>query len=223
MEGQSVKKACILANGEYRHEERLLPLVREADLVIAADGGANWLAAQGLIPDILVGDMDSIADEVRATIGAQGARLVTAPRGKDETDLELALLEAVAMDVQQITVLGALGGRIDHALANVHLLALTALRGRDVRLYDGTSYLWLAQEQTRVQGEPADLVSLIPLGGDVRGVRTQGLAYPLRGETLFVGPARGTSNVMTGDEATIALEAGTLLVAHTPAANLERG
>ena len=216
-------KACVLANGEYRHPERLVRVVQEADVVIAADGGANWLAAQGLVPDVLVGDMDSVTDEVRAVIEVQGGRLVTAPQAKDETDLELALLEAVAMDVQQITVLGALGGRIDHALANVQLLALTALRGRDVRLYDGTSYLWLADSRTRVQGEPGDLVSLIPLGGDVRGVRTQGLAYPLRGETLFVGPARGTSNVMTGDEATIALEAGTLLVAHTPAANLERG
>ena len=216
-------KACVLANGEYRHPERLVRVVQEADVVIAADGGANWLAAQGLVPDVLVGDMDSVTDEVRAVIEVQGGRLVTAPQAKDETDLELALLEAVAMDVQQITVLGALGGRIDHALANVHLLALTALRGRDVRLYDGTSYLWLAQEQTRVQGEPADLVSLIPLGGDVRGVRTQGLAYPLRGETLFVGPARGISNVMTEVEATIELEAGTLLVAYTPAANLERG
>ena len=192
-------------------------------MVIAADGGANWLAAQGLLPDVLVGDMDSVTDEVSAATEVQGGRLVTAPQAKDETDLELALLEAVAMGAQRITVLGALGGRIDHALANVHLLALTALRGRDVRLYDGTSYLWLADSRTRVQGEPGDLVSLIPLGGDVRGVRTQGLAYPLRGETLFVGPARGTSNVMTGDEATIALEAGTLLVAHTPAANLERG
>jgi thiamine pyrophosphokinase len=216
-------KACVLANGEYRHPERLVRVVQEADVVIAADGGANWLAAQGLVPDVLVGDMDSVTDEVRAVIEVQGGRLVTAPQAKDETDLELALLEAVAMDVQQITVLGALGGRIDHALANVQLLALTALRGRDVRLYDGTSYLWLTDSRTRVQGEPGDLVSLIPLGGDVRGVRTQGLAYPLRGETLFVGPARGTSNVMTGDEATIALEAGTLLVAHTPAANLERG
>ena len=214
-------KACVLANGEYRHPERLVRVVQEADVVIAADGGANWLAAQGLVPDVLVGDMDSVTDEVRAVIEVQGGRLVTAPQAKDETDLELALLEAVAMDVQQITVLGALGGRIDHALANVHLLALTALRGRDVRLYDGTSYLWLAREQTRVQGEPADLVSLIPLGGDVLGVRTQGLAYPLRGETLFLGPARGISNVMTEDEAIIELEAGTLLVAHTPAANLE--
>lgn len=220
MECQSVKKACILANGEYRHEERLLPLVREADLVIAADGGANWLAAQGLVPDVLVGDMDSITDKVRDRIESEGGRLVTASRAKDETDLELALLEAVAMDVQQITVLGALGGRIDHALANVQLLALTALRGRDVRLYDGTSYLWLADSRTRVQGEPGDLVSLIPLGGDVRGVRTQGLAYPLRGETLFVGPARGISNVMTEVEATIELEGGTLLVAYTPRTNL---
>jgi len=216
-------KACVLANGEYRYPERLMPVVRNADVVIAADGGANWLATQGLVPHVLVGDMDSVTDAVREAIAGQGGRLVTVPRAKDETDLELALLEAVDVGARQITVLGALGGRIDHALANVYLLALSALRGRDVRLYDGTTYLWLTDSLARVQGEPDDLISLIPLGGDVQGVHTSGLAYPLRGETLHVGPARGISNVMTETEATIEVGAGLLLVAHTSAANLERG
>ena len=215
--------ACVLANGEYRHPERLMHVVRKADVLIAADGGANWLATQGLVPNVLVGDMDSVTDQARAAIERQGGRLVTAPRAKDETDLELALLEAVDMGAQQITVLGALGGRIDHALANVYLLALRALRGLDVHLYDGTTYLWLTESWTRVYGERDDLVSLIPLGGDVQGVHTSGLAYPLRGETLYMGPARGVSNVMTETEAIIEVAAGLLLVAHTPASNLELG
>ena len=100
MECQSVKEACILANGEFRHAERLLPLVREADLVIAADGGANWLAAQGLIPDILVGDMDSVTDEVRATIGAQGARLVTALAEIEPQIADIRRKKAELADIQ---------------------------------------------------------------------------------------------------------------------------
>jgi len=198
-----------------------LPIVTAADMVIAADGGANWLAEHSLVPHVLVGDMDSVSQEVRDRVESHGGRLVTAQRAKDETDLELALLEAVALGAQQITVLGALGGRIDHTLANVHLLAMPALHSRDVRLYDGVTFLWLTDGQTRVQGEQGDVVSLIPLSDDVQGIRTQGLAYPLRSETLFLGPARGISNVMTEAEATIELEAGLLLIAHTPRVDLE--
>jgi thiamine pyrophosphokinase len=207
--------ACVLANGEYQHDDRLLALVQRVDLVIAADGGANWLARHGLVPDVLVGDMDSVGDEIRNCVERDGGLLVMAEREKDETDLELALLEAVGMGAQEITILGALGGRVDHALANVCLLAMPALRGKDVRLYDGATLLWLADARTEIRGQPGDLVSLIPFGQDVHGVRTSGLQYPLHGETLRFGPARGISNVLTEPLATVEPGLGTLLVAHT--------
>ncbi|MGC9358835.1 MAG: thiamine diphosphokinase [Anaerolineae bacterium] len=208
--------ACILANGEYQHEERLLGIVKQVHLLIAADGGANWLARHELAPDILVGDMDSVDEGVKNSVEKHGGRLVMAKREKDETDLELALLEAVAMHAEKITILGAFGGRVDHALANVCLLAMPALRGVDVRLYDGITFLWLAIARTEIHGEPGDLVSLIPLGRDAHGVRTSGLQYALHGETLRFGPARGMSNVLTEPVATVEVGLGELLVAHTP-------
>lgn len=215
------KHIIVAANGEYAHADRLLAVLDAGDGVIAADGGANWLAAQGRAPDVLIGDLDSIAPAVRQALERGACRLLRHPPDKDETDTELALLEAVAQGAERITVLGALGGRVDHALANIQLLAMPQLAGRDVRLFDGRSWLFLVRSGRAIHGAAGDTLSLIPLGGAAEGIVTQGLKYPLRGETLALGPARGVSNVFLADEALVTLCAGLLLAIHTPQAHLE--
>jgi thiamine pyrophosphokinase len=186
-------------------------------LVIAADGGARLAAACGLLPDVVVGDMDSLApDEVNA-LRARGVSIQRYPANKDENDLELALMAAVARQATWIRVIGALGNRIDQTLANIWLLTLRDLAGRDVRLVSGRQTLWLIGPGTHTLGGTAgDTFSLIPLGGNAAGVRTENLLYPLRDEMLRIGPARGISNVMQAATAQVILGAGMLLVVHTP-------
>jgi thiamine pyrophosphokinase len=215
------KHIVVVANGEFRHTARLRQVIATAEVVIAADGGANWLAAQELRPQVLVGDLDSVRAAVLRDLEAGPCRVERYSPHKDETDTELALCEAVALGATRITLLGALGGRIDHELANILLLTLPALAGVETVIYDGRSYLWLAREHTTVCGEAGDTLSLIPLAGDVEGICTTGLEYPLRGETLRFGPARGVSNVLTGAQARLTWRVGTLLVLHTPRAHLE--
>lgn len=214
---------AVVANGEFIYPERLLAVLSEVDQVIAADGGANWLAAQGIVPDVLVGDMDSIAPRVALALADGRCRLVRRPSHKDETDTELALLEAVASGARRITLLGTLGGRVDHALANVLLLTMPALESSEVTLFDGRSFLSLIRRSRTIIGHAGDVISLIPLGGAAEGIRTEDLEYPLVHETLFVGPARGVSNVMLGERARVSLERGLLLLVHTPAAYLREG
>jgi len=137
------------------------------------------------------------------------------------TDTELALVDAVALGAERITVLGARGGRVDHALANIQLLAMPQLAGRDVRLFDGRSWLFLVRSGYAIHGAAGDTLSLIPLGGAAEGIVTQGRKYPLRGETLTFGAARGVSNVFLADEVLVALRAGVLLAVHTPQTYLE--
>ncbi len=223
-----VWQAVVVANGEFPSAERLRPMVQSADRVVAADGGANWLAAQGLRADLLVGDLDSATPAAVAALEAAGCRVQRHPAHKDETDLELALCAAAEWRPVRITIIGAGGGRVDHALANILLLALPQLAGIDVRLYDGRSYLALLQAleapaETVLSGRPGDLLSLIPLGGDAVGVTTTALEYPLRGETLRFGPARGISNVFLGTAARVQLERGRLLAIHTPLEELNHG
>lgn len=205
----------IFANGDLESSDWARSHLANARAVIAADGGAGHILAAGFHPDVLVGDMDSLDGEQLDKLESLGTELIRHPEAKDATDLELALLFALARYGEPIRVLAGLGGRLDQLLANLLLLLHPALRGRDVRFLTPYQELWLVQERTEVRGEPGDTVSLIPLGGDVHVEETTGLAWPLHDEILTVGPARGISNEMTAGRATIVVASGHLLCVHT--------
>ena len=192
--------------------------------VIAADGGYTRAVRLGLRPDLLVGDLDSLSATALASAEADGVAVHRALAAKDESDAELALLEAVRRGATRITVLGAFGGpRLDHALANLWLLAHPALAGADVVLLDGAARARLVSAPdgggapvTHPLWGPVDgLVTLLPFGGDAVGVTTRGLRYPLRDEPLPSGPARGLSNVRDAEDAAVTLAGGRLLVVET--------
>jgi thiamine pyrophosphokinase len=192
-----------------------------AGLVIAADGGAAKAPLARLRPDLVVGDADSLDAAGLAGVRAAGIAVELAAPAKDESDLELAVLAAVARGATRLTLLGALGGaRFDHALANAWLLAHPALAGRTVLLLDAVARVRLLDARqgpaaVELRGRAGDLVTLLPFGADAAGITTEGLAYPLRDEPLVVGPARGLSNVRSGPQARVSLRAGRLLVVET--------
>lgn len=189
------------------------------DFVVAADLGAQHALAWGWPVDLLVGDLDSLPAEVAERVVGAGARIVRVPAAKDETDTELALANALSQRPEEIVVCGATGGRTDHLLANVLLLARPDVAALDIRLVDGGETVQLLRAEGRaarleIRGAPGDLVSLLPYGGDATGVSTEGLLYPLHAETLHVGRARGMSNVLTGAHCDVSLQQGRLLVIH---------
>lgn len=214
-----MRRAVILANGEIGDEaqaRRRLEALRGA-MVIAANGGSHHARPLGLHPDLVIGDLDSLAPRLRRELDAAGARIEEAPARKDETDLELALLRAVEGGAQHVVVLGALGGRLDMTVANILLLTHPAFEGVRVELWAGAQTAWLVRPPGGpLPGAPGDTVSLIPVGGEAQHVTTHGLEYPLRGEALLVGPARGVSNVIAAAPARVELGGGLLLAIHTP-------
>jgi thiamine pyrophosphokinase len=190
-------------------------LLETADLLVAVDGGADALARVGVRPHLLVGDLDSISLQTRAALEAQGVEMVLLPIAKDVTDTEAALRRAVGRGADDIVVLGALGGpRLDHLVGNLLLLTSDWLAGRQVRLVDEWHEAFLAGGEARIAGERGDTVSLLPLTTRVEDVSTEGLLYPLSGETLRRSATRGLSNAMTGDEARVTHGKGRLLVIH---------
>lgn len=195
----------------------------DAGLLVAADGGATKALAAGLAPDLVVGDADSLAPDQLAEIRAAGIPVELAAMAKDESDLELAVLAAVARGATRLTILGAMGGpRFDHALANVWLLAHPALEGRRAILLDAGARVRMLDASAgpataTLAGRAGDLVSLFPFDDATAGIATDGLAYPLRDEPLHAGPARGLSNVRTGPEAHVSLRTGRLLIIETRA------
>jgi thiamine pyrophosphokinase len=196
----------------------LLPAYPTDLLVIAADGGLRKAELLGLRPSLVIGDGDSLAPDAPAELAARGIELRLHPRDKDESDTELALREAIARGAERIVVLGALGGlRFDHSLANVLLLGLPELAGRQVTLVDGaTSVRLLAGPGAlELEGAAGDVVSLLPLSEVVEGARSDGLRFALGGETLAQGPSRGLSNEMTAARARVAIASGRLAVIHS--------
>ncbi|MCB8921778.1 MAG: thiamine diphosphokinase [Ardenticatenaceae bacterium] len=208
----------IFANGDIEGVEWIRPYLTPPHTIIAADGGTRHLLALGIFPDVVVGDMDSLSPEVAAWLETAVVQHIRFPVQKDETDLELALLHAAAQYEGDILVFGAFGGRVDQALGNIFLLAHPTLYGRCVELVDRFQRLRLinaADGVAEVHGRSGDTLSLIPLGVDVQIRATTGLAWSLQQETLAFGPARGISNQMTADVATIAVGYGRLICIHT--------
>ena len=136
------------------------------------------------------------------------------PRDKDETDLELALNYAVENGYREIVIVAALGNRLDQTLGNLSLLSAVQLATRNVRLDDGVEEAFFCRARSEVRGRSGDLVSLIPWGGEVRGVCTEGLRWPLSDEILFPHKTRGISNEMTDALARVQIESGLLLIVH---------
>lgn len=194
------------------------------DLVVAADGGARLAAALGLRIDAWVGDGDSLGDDGLDELRRAGVPIVLAPSDKDESDAELALLSAIRAGARDVTILGALGGpRLDHALANVALLAHPKAAGAALRLLDGRSRVRLLSApgpdggpaRLDLGGRAGDVVSLLPLD-DAVGVTTVGLRYELRDEDLPAGPARGLSNLRDRAAAEVRLRGGRILIVEVP-------
>jgi thiamine pyrophosphokinase len=188
-------------------------VLASAGLLIAVDGGAEPLRAAGVLPAVVVGDMDSVTSATLQALEAQGAEILLLPTAKDETDTEAALRLAVERGADEIIVFGVLGGpRLDHLLGNLFLLAAPWLAEAAVFLVDAEHEVFLVKNDVVFAGETGDLVSLLPLTPEVHNVRTEGLLYPLEGEFLFQSSTRGVSNAMMGREARVTHGDGLLLL-----------
>jgi thiamine pyrophosphokinase len=179
--------------------------------VLAADGGLVHAFTLGLRIEAVIGDFDSASPEDVEAAAAAGARVDRHPMEKDATDLELALDAAVQLEPARVVVLADDGGRLDHLLAALLLLGsgkyATALLDAQI----GSALVCVVRDERELHGEPGELVSLLALHGPAVGVRTEGLAYPLDGETLEAASSRGVSNVFVEGKARVAIERGVLL------------
>jgi thiamine pyrophosphokinase len=211
----NVDIVLVFANGLIEDTAWLRPYVARAAAVIAADGGIRYPLALGRRPDILIGDLDSLPEGVVDELPEWETEVIRYPAAKDETDLELALsLARRRFPDAEILIGGGFGGRLDQTLANILLLAHPELIGHPIRFIERDETAWLITGQAEIRGRPGDTVSLIPLDGAARVAATTGLRWPLRDETLAFGPARGVSNEMTSDRATVRLASGMLLCVH---------
>ena len=206
--------AVVLAGGDPVDPGIAAHLPRSA-FVVAADSGLHLAAGLGLRVDVVVGDFDSVDPALLEVAIAAGARAERHPEAKDETDLELAIRAAVAHGASRAVVVGGAGGRVDHFLANLFLLAAPAFRTVEIEAHMAGARLFVThggRDPVELHGRKGSLVTLLPVCGPVFGVTSSGLRYPLAHAELQAGTTRGVSNTMVGATATVELAHGTLVV-----------
>ena len=201
----------VVAGGDPPDPESVLTVPLGA-AVIAADEGLEHALALGLDVALAVGDFDSASPETVVRAEASGTRIERHPAEKDATDLELALDAAIAQKPSGIVVLAGDGGRLDHLLSTLLLIGSRRYESARLDAVVGPARVSVVRRERTLTGTPGELVSLLALHGPAVGVQTDGLAYPLSGDTLEAGSSRGVSNVFAAETARITLERGVLLV-----------
>lgn len=211
MERPTLRRVLVLAGGDPVR----LPLPRRLppfDRVVAADGGYAAAALLELEADLLIGDLDSVTSEELDAARAAGTRIEQHPVDKDRTDLALALDAVVAGGPAEVLLVGGHGGRLDHLLANVALLAAPEYATLRLTALLGDAVVTVVSDRAVLDGTCCELVSLLAMHGPAHGVSTTGLRFPLEHATLPVGSSLGVSNRFTGPRATITVTDGVLVV-----------
>ena len=208
MTTEMAQKACIFCNGRLNNPVRVRQIAEDCDLLIAADGGTRYCADLGLTPHVIIGDADSNgSDRWKNNTSIERIRY---PINKDKSDAALAVDYALDLGCRQAILVAATGGRLDHTLANV---ALLASHPGQVALFDGTSTLVAVDksEKCKLRGRVGTRVSLIPYGSGSPRVRTNGLKYALQDKCLK-SATEGLSNELSQTETCICVSNGILLV-----------
>ncbi len=204
----------VVANGSYTSSPETIDRLKRADLVIAADGGANYCQESAVIPDIVVGDLDSILSGNLASL-EQGntTKIIRYPRRKNATDLELALDLALEKGTSCLWIEGGLGRRWDMSFATIMLAASPKYRAMDIFLRDESSIMRILHPEKKydLALPKGQLVSLLPIRDDACGVTLKGFEYPLEDATITFGSSRGISNVAVGKNTIVLFQRGILL------------
>ncbi len=209
-------KCVILANGEYGEMEYYRGHTSDTDLLLCADGGANYAFAMGVIPSIIVGDFDSVRPEVKEYFAKQGVEMRKYPRRKDFTDTQLALSIAYDLGAEEVVLLGTLGKRLDHTLANIFSGLGMVRQGVKIIHYSPECTVYLVGKSLVLKGAQGDLVSVLSLSEEATGVYEEGFEYQVRNVAMNMESPFGISNVLTRESGKISIEKGILAVFHYP-------
>lgn len=184
------------------------------DYIIAADRGMEFLQRAGINPNYLVGDFDSISEEILAK--AVSDKIIRYNSEKDFTDTEAAMKLAIELAADEIVLLGATGTRIDHMMANINTLYLALEKGVPAYMLDENNRIRLINSTFTVEKSIVynNTISFIPYSDVVEGVSLTGFYYPLENKTLskFLEPSLGVSNKLIGDKGEIKITNGILIM-----------
>ncbi|CAN5766535.1 thiamine diphosphokinase [soil metagenome] len=208
MGSDTIRTVAVVVGGDTV-DPAIAARLGDVDRVIAADSGLHAALRLGLTVDLVVGDLDSVD---HGLLDRSGAEIERHPRAKDQTDIVLGLDRACDAQADQVIVVSGGGGRLDHALANLLVLASPRYAHQQMRAYVGAAQIDVVRSRLEMTADAGTVVSLFAIDGPASGVTTEGLRYPLRDEVLEPLSSRGVSNEFIGGPASITIADGTLLV-----------
>ena len=199
-------RAVIIGNGVIDNYDKIRTKLRQDDYIVCADGGYKHAKLLGVKPAVVVGDMDSIGDN------DYDGEIINLPIRKDFTDSEVCIKYILLKHFEEVMMLGFTGKRQDHSLANLFLLKQFQDTETDAYIVDEHNEIRFTKNENIIYGRKGNIVSIIPVTGDLTGVTTDGLDYPLNNETLVFGETRGVSNIMKADKCKITITSGQGLI-----------
>lgn len=208
-------KVCILLNGKINDYSIIKQFInnQKYDYIICADGGANHAYKMNITPNYIIGDLDSINKETIDFYKKQNVLFEEFPSKKNETDSELCIFLSKSLNANKIDLFGTLGGRIDHTLANINLLYYIREQEIIPRIISEKEEIYIAtNECVKIKGKEKDIISIIPIKGDAKGVTLENLEYPLNNYDMNYSTPLGISNIMLSEECKIAVKKGSLLI-----------
>ncbi len=206
----TMKKISIVAGG--RSDKQFIPEIIQSNYVIGVDRGALWLLKHGIVPEIAIGDFDSVTQREKRYIHDRAKTYIEYAPEKDATDLELAIEEAIRLHPKEVRMYGALGKRFDHALAAAHLLLKLVSHNIQGQIVDNFSKIHIVRRQLRLQRHDSfRYISILPVKGAAT-ITLRGFTYEVTQRAFVVGSTLGISNEIASSSATIKVHEGYVLV-----------
>ncbi|MFZ4620811.1 MAG: thiamine diphosphokinase [Bacteroidota bacterium] len=199
--------ALIICNGEMPSTKLLSPLLKKKPLIVCADGGANKVRPFGIIPDYIIGDLDSITQKTRLYFSSVPIIHIS---DQNSTDLEKVIEFLLTSKIPSATIIGATGERPDHTLSNFSIL-LKYHKKIAMQFFDERCTVEIIQKKIRFKAEIGQQISLVPMG-KCSGITTKGLKYPLKNESLELGVREGSSNEASASSVDVSVRSGSLLL-----------
>lgn len=183
-----------------------------SDIIICADGGTNHLYKAGILPDMIVGDLDSIDQQVLDYYKNKQISIYKFPKDKDKTDTEIAIDYALDKGVSEIIFLGVTGSRLDHTIGNIMLLYRLLKQNIKAKIIDAHNEIYVIDDKLELEKEESTYVSIIPMFGDIKEVTLKGFKYETDKMEFKSEHTLGISNEIEKEKGQININGGTCLV-----------
>ncbi|MFR1828588.1 thiamine diphosphokinase [Clostridium butyricum] len=207
-------KAIIVTGGNKPSKKLLNSYIKSGDLIIGADKGSEYLYDYEIMPNIILGDFDSISEEKLKKIEEKQVEIIKFPPEKDYTDTEIAIMEAIKRGADTIYLFGGLGTRADHSLGNIGLLLTTKNKGARLLIVDDHNKMYLADKNMSLNGSQGEIISFHALSDVVKGFEIRGAKYNLNSYDMHLLDPRAVCNEFIDTPINIKYESGELLIIH---------